>query len=235
MTVSIARLAPTTSTRVAHEQPHSFAGFTRVLRFIVRRDRVRAPVWVSSVLGVVIVGAASVVAIYETPEDLQSYAVVAQADAAIKAITGPGYGLHDPTQGAVVMNEMSMFTLVGVALMCIFMVIRHTRAEEETDRAELVRAAPIGRHAALAATMLWVGSIVFAIGVGTAIGYSFWLPVAARSPSPRPSSDSGWCSSASPQSRHRSPAARALPHRPQAPCSVSCSCSAPSATWGTAG
>lgn len=178
MTVSIARLAPTTSTRVAHEQPHSFAGFTRVLRFIVRRDRVRAPVWVSSVLGVVIVGAASVVAIYETPEDLQSYAVVAQADAAIKAITGPGYGLDDPTQGAVVMNEMSMFTLVGVALMCIFMVIRHTRAEEETDRAELVRAAPIGRHAALAATMLWVGSIVFAIGVGTAIGYSFWLPVA---------------------------------------------------------
>jgi ABC-2 type transport system permease protein len=145
---------------------------------MVRRDRVRMPVWVLSFVGLVVASIGSVVALYSTPEDLQTYAVVAQANAAIKALAGPGYGLDDPTQGAVVMNEVALYTYVAIALMCIFMLVRHTRAEEETDRAELVRAAPVGRFATLAAAILWVFTISLMISVGNVLAMvAFGLPV----------------------------------------------------------
>lgn len=168
----------TPTDNLARTQPHSYAGLGTVLGFIARRDRVRVPVWILGVVGVVMAGTASVVGLYSTPADFASYATVARADAAVKAITGPGYGLDDPTQGAIVMNEMSMFTLVGVALVLIFMVVRHTRAEEETDRAELVRAGPVGRHAALAAAIIWVSSTVIVISVLVTLSMLIWLPLA---------------------------------------------------------
>jgi ABC-2 type transport system permease protein len=136
---------------------------------MVRRDRVRGPVWFVSFVGLVAASVASVVALYSTPADLQSYATVAQANAAIKALTGPGYGLDDPTIGAVVMNEVSLYSYIAIALMCIFLLVRHTRAEEETDRAELVRAAPVGRFATLAAAITWVFLLSLAISVGNVI------------------------------------------------------------------
>jgi ABC-2 type transport system permease protein len=160
-------------------QPRPLAKFWTQLRFMVRRDRVRMPVWVLSFVGLVVASIASVIALYATPEDLQFYATVAQANAAIKALTGPGYGLDDPTQGAVVMNEVALYTYVAIALMCIFMLVRHTRAEEETDRAELVRAAPVGRYATLAAAIVWVLLISLMISVGNVLAMvAFGLPVA---------------------------------------------------------
>ena len=39
-------------------------------------------------------------------------------------------------------------TAAVAALMSIFTLVRHTRAEEEAGRLELVRSAPVGRHAA---------------------------------------------------------------------------------------
>lgn len=145
------------------------AGLGRVLRFLVRRDRLRGPVWVGAVVGVFAASVGSVVGLYSTPKELASYAELAQADAALKAITGPGYGLDDPTQGAVVMNEMQVFTFVAVALMCVFMLVRHTRAEEETDRAELVRAAPVGRYTTLTAACVWVSALVVAVALGVTV------------------------------------------------------------------
>ena len=44
--------------------------------------------------------AVSVIALYSTPQDHADYADVAQADAAIKALTGPGYGLDDTDRRA---------------------------------------------------------------------------------------------------------------------------------------
>lgn len=147
-------------------QPAPLAAFWRQLRFIARRDRVSAPVWFAAVVGLAGASAVSVVALYQTDEDLQSYATLAQANVAFKAITGPGYGLDDVTLGAVVMNEVALYTYVAVALMAVFMVVRHTRAEEETERAELVRAAPVGRYASLTATLVWVSGLVMVTSVG---------------------------------------------------------------------
>lgn len=152
-------------------QPQPLAGAASLLRFMVRRDRVRAPVWIASIIGVIAASAASIVGLYDTPAKLQEYADLAQLDPALKAIAGPGHGLDDPTLGAVVMNETLIYTFIIVALMCIFLMTRHTRAEEETDRAELVRAAAIGRLATLAAACVWIT----VLNTITAVGLSLSL------------------------------------------------------------
>lgn len=153
-----------------YAQPSPFAGFGHQFRFMVRLDRVRALIWVVALSGLVILSGASVIGLYQTPAELRSYAAIATADPALKAITGPGYGLDHPTEGAVVMNETFMYALIAVALMSLFMLVRHTRAEEETDRAELVRAAPVGRLATLAAAMCWVAVLDVAVGVALGAG-----------------------------------------------------------------
>jgi ABC-2 type transport system permease protein len=144
---------------------------------MIRRDRVRAPVWIGSIVGLVAVSVASVVGLYDTPASLQQYADLARADAALKALAGPGYGLDRPTTAAVVMNEILVYTFIGVALMCIFLMIRHTRAEEETDRAELVRATGVGRLATLAAACTWVAIIDAVVAAGVTVSLlAFGLP-----------------------------------------------------------
>lgn len=148
---------------------HPLAGFGHLFGFMVRRDRMRAPVWIAAVVGLVAASAASVVGLYRTPAELADYAVLAQADPALKAFAGPGYGLDEPTLGAVMMNEVEIYTFIAVALMCVFLLIRHTRAEEETDRAELVRAAGVGRLAILAAACVWVAIIDAIVAVGVTL------------------------------------------------------------------
>ncbi len=152
-------------------QPQPLAGWVSLLRFMARRDRVRGPVWMASIVGVIAASAASIVGLYDTPEDLQEYADLAQLDPALKAIAGPGHGLDNPTLGAVVMNETLIYTFIIVALMCSFLMTRHTRAEEETDRAELVRAAAIGRLSTLVAACVWITLL----NTITAIGLSLSL------------------------------------------------------------
>ena len=66
-----------------------------------------------------------------------------------------------------------------VALASIMLMVRHTRAEEETGRAELTGSAVVGRHARLAAALLVVGGADLVAAGGTIaalIGYG--LPVA---------------------------------------------------------
>lgn len=148
------------------QPPRPLAALGQQLRFVARRDRVRGSVWVAAVVGIFASSTWSVIELYSTPSELQSYGELASADPALKAVAGPGYGLDDPTQGAVVMNEMGLYTLIAVALMCLFLVLRHTRSEEETDRAELVRSAPVGRYASLTAALIWVGALNLVVAVG---------------------------------------------------------------------
>jgi ABC-2 type transport system permease protein len=56
------------------------------------------------------------------------------------------------------------------ALMAAQTVVRHTRREEETGRAELVGSAVVGRHAQLAAAMLVALGAGLVLGAGVALG-----------------------------------------------------------------
>ena len=145
----------------------SFAGLGQLVRFVLRRDRIRIGLWALGIIGLVIATLASITGLYNTPADLERYARTVQGSTALIIQAGPGYGLDDPTTGAVVMNEVGIWTLVAVGLMSVFMMVRHTRTEEETERAEMIRALPVGRHAQLAAALIGtaIANVIVAVGV----------------------------------------------------------------------
>jgi ABC-2 type transport system permease protein len=157
----------------------TLTGTSHLLRLVLRRDRIRLAIWVVALAVLTAISTASVVNLYDTPEDLAGYAELIRGNTTMIVQSGPGYGLDDPTVGAVLANELAMWSVISVALMSIFMVTRHTRTEEETERAELVRAAPVGRHAAAASAMagVFIANIAVATGVVIAL-LAYGLPTA---------------------------------------------------------
>ena len=180
--LAIESVSSATAVRASHDVPpsqSSFTGTRQLLWLVLRRDRFRIAMWMSGLVGLMAVSAWSIVALYTTPEDLEGYARTVRGNSAMIIQAGPGYGLDDPTLGAVVMNETAQWMFIAVAVMSVFMVVRHTRTEEETERAELVRAAPVGRHAALASAMIGALVVNAAIAVGNIVALlAFGLPAA---------------------------------------------------------
>lgn len=149
----------------------TLAGLGPLVRFTLRRDRVRLGVWVLGVVQLVVVSAASVLDVYPDQAAVESYVRLFGDNPALVAFGGPGYGFDDPNIGVVLVNEAQVFGAVAMALMSIFLVNRQTRLEEETGRDELLRAGAVGRHAPTAASMVSVAGANLAIGVLCAAGF----------------------------------------------------------------
>ncbi len=132
--------------------PATLAGTWRLARFMLRRDRVRIPVWIAGIAGTVWFSAVSIDALYPTQADLDAAAAPLYDNAAVIALNGPTYAI-DTLGGQIVFN-IGAFGYVTMALMGMFLVGRHTRADEEEGRTELVRAAVVGRNAPVTAALL---------------------------------------------------------------------------------
>jgi ABC-2 type transport system permease protein len=139
-----------------------------LVRFMVRRDRVRIAVWILAIGALMLTTVSSVKGIYPTQASLDRAALAIEGNAALIALNGPPIGLH--TLGGRVAFESGSFGLVVVALMSVLMIGRHTRAEEESGRTELVRASVVGRYAPLTAALIMVAAMNVAIGVVVALG-----------------------------------------------------------------
>ncbi|GAA3966897.1 ABC transporter membrane-spanning protein [Streptomyces marokkonensis] len=149
----------TTTTATAPARPGPAAGRADVLagtgtliRFALRRDRVRLPVWVLALFLGTLATANSYQELYGAPED-RAKAAESMGSPASLAMSGPRHYLDDYTSGAMLGHQMLGFTAVLVGLMSVLIITRHTRAEEETGRAELLRSTVVGRHAHLAAAL----------------------------------------------------------------------------------
>ncbi|MFD6202877.1 ABC transporter permease [Streptomyces rubiginosohelvolus] len=136
----------------ARIQPAAFTGTGTLLRFSLRRDRVRMSVWLLALTLGTLATAAEYKTLYATPEE-RAAAVSSMDSPAALAMTGPRPYLSDYTAGAMLGHQMLGFMAVLVGLMSVLTVIRHTRDEEETGRAELVRSTVVGHHAHLAAAL----------------------------------------------------------------------------------
>lgn len=146
-------------------------GTRTLIRFILRRDRVRIPVWIAAVTIALLGTAQSYADTYPTQADLDKRAELA-ANPVFIAFNGPGHGLDNYTFGAMVAHEALYIAVILVALMSVFLTVRHTRAEEESGRAELVRATVVGRHASTAATLTVVATANVAVGLLTVAALS---------------------------------------------------------------
>src|SRR5699024_4699014 len=133
----------------------ALTGTGTLLRFMLRRDRIRMPVWLIAISIFVPYFFGAFEQLFPTQADLAQMASFTSGPM-LGLLGGPGYGL-DPEQ----LNFFTFFTglyllyiLLAAALMNILLVSRHTRVEEQTGRAELVRANVVGAHAPLAATTI---------------------------------------------------------------------------------
>lgn len=140
-----------------------FAGTGRLVRLVARRDRLVLPLWLVGLGGTIVASAVAVPTIYDTPEKITGYADSVGASPVGSLMSGRQVGLD--TLGGVVANEVSQVAQFGVCLMVMFLVVRHTRAEEEAGRTELVRSTVVGRHAATLTALLY-GALAAAL-VGT--------------------------------------------------------------------
>ncbi|MDG4797485.1 anibiotic ABC transporter [Micromonospora sp. WMMD1082] len=154
----------------------SFTGTARLARLAVRRDRVRLGIWV---LGTPLIGyalAASVADFYPDEQTRLGYAEGATSSVVARAFNGP---VASTELGAVVVTETYLTLALLVALLSTFAVVRHTRQNEETGRAELLGAAAIGRYALLtAALVVVVGANVLAAALLALAFTGAGLPVA---------------------------------------------------------
>jgi ABC-2 type transport system permease protein len=143
----------------------SFVGTWHLVRLILRRDRVRLPLWLAGLGGTIAASALAVPPIYDTPEKVAGYASAVGSSPVSYLMSGRQAGID--TLGGIVANEISQVAQLGICLMVVFLVVRHTRAEEESGRAELLRSGVLGRHAATLAAMLYGVAAALLIGLVT--------------------------------------------------------------------
>jgi len=147
-------------------------GLGRLVRLILRRDRIRLWSWLLGLGVVIVASAASLPPVYPDQASIDAYAATVGDNPALMAFAGPGYGLRDdPTIGAILVNEVQLWGAIGFALMSIFLVNHHTRAEEDVERADLIRSTVVGRHAPTAAAVVVVGAANLALGLVCAAGF----------------------------------------------------------------
>jgi ABC-2 type transport system permease protein len=149
----------------------TLTGTARLVRFVLRRDRVRLPLWVGGITGLLLVSAASLPAMFPDHEAIDAYVSFAADNPAVVAFAGPGYGFDDPNIGVILVNETQIFGALAVALMSLFLFTRHTRGEEDTERAELIGSSVVGRHATTTAAAVVVTGANLVVGSVLALGF----------------------------------------------------------------
>ena len=155
----------------------TLVGTGTLVWLILRRDRLRLAMWIGALVVVTIATAAALAKVVPTAESRALFAAGITGNPSFVALVGP---LFDATTiGGLLAWRLGGIGSVLVALMSLLTVVRHTRAEEEAGRRELLGSAAVGRHAALAAALLVTGSADLLVGVLVAAGLiACGLPVA---------------------------------------------------------
>lgn len=142
-------------------------GTGTLLRLILRRERIIAPLWIL-LLGSLAAGQAARYAKTFTGEgSIADFAAQMAGNKALLAFSGRVYSATLPGMTVWKIAD-TVFVLIG--LVTILTVVRHTRAEEESGRAELLGSGAIGRAAPLAAALIFTGGASLLTGAVTAVG-----------------------------------------------------------------
>ena len=152
---------------VAQQRDSAFSGTSGMLRLYLRRDRLVLPLWVL-LLSVppATVYVASIEKVYPDQTARAALAASITASPAQRALYGQVY--NDSLGATGIWKAGILHVLIAVAV--ILTVIRHTRADEETGRAEWIESAAVGRYASLTAALLVSFGASIAVGAIGAAG-----------------------------------------------------------------
>ncbi|NDL60426.1 ABC transporter permease [Phytoactinopolyspora mesophila] len=162
--------APPARHRTEPGRQNTLAGTGTLVRFGLRRDRVRLSLWAGGIVLMTLLINATWEENYGDREELLEIAQTLDSPAMIAMVGVNHAGVEGTSYGSMMGQQMFWFTLIAVAIMSILTMVRHTRAEEEANRAELVRASVVGRHAYLTSALIIVGFANVAVGLLMAVG-----------------------------------------------------------------
>lgn len=141
-------------------------GTARLIRLILRRDRFIMPLWVL-VLGILPAAYVTTIeGLFSTDAERLDYARISRTNAGFVALYGQLQG--DSVAELAIWRAGFLPVMLGVFV--ALTVIRHTRADEETGRTELIGAGVVGRHAPLTAALITTMAACLVLGAITALG-----------------------------------------------------------------
>lgn len=147
---------------------NGYAGTGALVRLALRRDRVMLPVWLAAFVVTAAGSASATVGLYPTlPPRIQAAESFNRTQALV-ALYGRVYDTS--SLGALAMVKAGGIGAILVAVLAILVVVRHTRAEEESGRLELVGATAIGRRAPLTAALCVAAGTNIVLALLTALG-----------------------------------------------------------------
>jgi ABC-2 type transport system permease protein len=141
---------------------NALAGAAVITRLALRRDRIMLPAWVYLITAGLAGTAYSFRKLYPTAATRLIFAVTGGGNPALRFLYGRLYG---SSTGALTAWRYGIWAAIFGALMTIFIVIRHTRADEEAGRQELIGSAVVGRQAVLTAGLLTAATANLAVAV----------------------------------------------------------------------
>lgn len=144
-----------------------------LLGFRLRRERVVLPIWIIGSVGLLFAAGGAVASEFGDAQERAGLIALAVANPAFLFLRGVPDGT---SVGSLVFFQTFAFVAVIVALMNTFLVVRHTRADEERGRAELLLASPMPRWLDLAVTLKVAGGAnavvaIGSVGAGLALGF----------------------------------------------------------------
>ncbi|MFF2214935.1 ABC transporter permease [Streptomyces antibioticus] len=132
----------------------ALTGTGTLLRFALRRDRLMIPVWVAVNALMVLSMPGTLESLYGSPADRADLLRQMDTNASLRALIGPVFG---DSVGALTAWRVGVYAGALAAVTGLLVVVRHTRDEEESGRAELIASGVVGRRASLTAALLAAG------------------------------------------------------------------------------
>jgi len=129
-----------------------FAGSLKLTRFMLRRERVTSVVWIV----ILVFFSAGLIPLLTNMfgDDAERAALITTLESpAMRAFMGPLFDGGDTFAG-LYSAMLLLWMLITIGIMNIFLMTRHTRADEERNRTEVVRSLPVGRLSILNAAVL---------------------------------------------------------------------------------
>jgi ABC-2 type transport system permease protein len=144
----------------------TLAGTGTLVRLGLRRDRWLLPLWI---LGFALITGSSASAGATLYPDVASRIEAADALNATASLVALFGRVYDPASlGALSLIKYTAFMTAALAVLMVFVTIRHTRADEESGRLELLSGGRLGRNAPLAAALLISFGASLLVGLLTA-------------------------------------------------------------------
>ncbi|MEC3978848.1 ABC transporter permease [Amycolatopsis sp. H20-H5] len=147
----------------AVEPAHGLAGTWQLTKLALRRDRIILPIWILMLSVAPASATGTFDTYYPTAADRAGLTSSMGSNPSIAVVYGPAFDLS--TSGGFTAWRLGGFVALFIGLMAVFTVTRHTRAEEDTGRAELLASAIVGRYAALTAAVIVSAGSSLLIGV----------------------------------------------------------------------